>query len=493
MERVTLPPVQIRQLLIGGEWVDGADGAYPVINPATEEVVGDAPESSVAQAQDAARAAQAAFPAWSQTAPEERAELLKKTADAMRAHFDDLLPVVIAETGCTATVGKQMQVPQAAVRFDAYARYALESNVIPLPPMEMPQTALAPGGLMGAIARRQPVGAVACITPYNFPIVNMAGKLGPALAMGNTVVVRPASQNPLAVIDLVRIMHGVGFPPGVVNVVTGSTPASGEALVETRDIDMVSFTGSTGVGVRIGEVGGRTMKRLLLELGGKGAALVFDDADIGNAIKMIGSTWTFHSGQICTAPTRAIVQRGVYDQVVEGLTKMAGFLKVGDPHEPGVVLGPVISAAHRARVEGYVEAGRAEGAEVVAGGTRPEKPDTGFYVAPTLLAGCRAGMRVVQEEIFGPVIVVLPFDEEEEGVALANGTEFGLYDYVFSADTARAFRVSKRLRAGNVGINTTQRNHHAPFGGTKFSGVGRDGGEFGLHAYSELQSVVWPS
>src|SRR5262249_20316410 len=163
----------------------------------------------------------------------------------------------------------------------------------------------------------------------------------------------------------------------------------------------------------------RTMKRLLLELGGKGAALVFDDADIGNAIKMIGSTWTFHSGQICTAPTRAIVQRGVYDQVVEGLTKMAGFLKVGDPHEPGVVLGPVITAAHRARVEGYVEAGRAEGAEVVAGGTRPEKPDTGFYVAPTLLAGCRAGMRVVQEEIFGPVIVALPFDEEEEGIALA--------------------------------------------------------------------------
>jgi acyl-CoA reductase-like NAD-dependent aldehyde dehydrogenase len=485
--------VQIRQLLIGGEWVDGADGAYPVVNPATEEVVGDAPEASVAQAQDAAFAAQEAFPAWSHTAPEERAELLKKTADAMRARFDDLLPVVIAETGCTAVVGKQMQVPQAAVRFDAYARYALESNVIPLPPMEMPQTALAPGGLMGAIARRQPVGAVACITPYNFPIVNMAGKLGPALAMGNTVVVRPASQNPLAVIDLVRIMHDVGFPPGVVNVVTGSTPTTGEALVETQDVDMVSFTGSTGVGVRIAEVGGRTMKRLLLELGGKGAALVFDDADVANAVKMIASTWTFHSGQICTAPTRAIVQRGVYDQVVEGLAKMAPHLKVGDPFEKGVVLGPVITAAHRARVESYIETGRAEGAEVVAGGERPASPETGFYVSPTLLAGCRSGMRVVQEEIFGPVIVALLFDDEEEGVALANGTDFGLYDYVFSADTGRAFRVSKRLRAGNVGINTTQRNHHAPFGGTKFSGVGRDGGEFGLHAYSELQSVVWPS
>jgi len=480
------------QVLIGGEWVDGADGGYDVVNPATEGVAGVAPEASVAQALDAARAAQEAFPAWSRTTPEARAELLQRTADEIRARFDTLLPLVIAETGCTAVVGKQMQVPQAAVRFDSYARYALESNVIPLPPMEMPQTALAPGGLMGAIARRQPVGAVACITPYNFPIVNMAGKLGPALAMGNTVVVRPASQNPLGVIELVKIMHDVGFPPGVVNVVTGSTPATGEALVETGDIDMVSFTGSTGVGCRIGEVGGRTMKRLLLELGGKGGALVFDDADVKTAVQMIGSTWTFHSGQICTAPTRAIIQRGVYDQVVAGLAKMATVLKVGDPNERDTVLGPVISAAHRDRVESYVAAGRDEGGEVLAGGERPGI-DKGYYVAPTLIAGCRAGMKVVQEEIFGPVVVALPFDDEDEGIALANGTEFGLYDYVFSADTGRAFRVSKQLRAGNVGINTTQRNHHAPFGGTKYSGVGRDGGVFGLHAYSDLQSVVWPS
>jgi acyl-CoA reductase-like NAD-dependent aldehyde dehydrogenase len=478
--------------LIGGDWVDGADGGYEIVNPATEEVVGVAPEASEEQALDAARAAREAFPAWSQTSPDVRADLLQKTADAMRDRFDELLPLVIAETGCTATVGKQMQVPQARVRFETYARLAHESNVIPLPPMEMPPTALAPGGLMGAIARRQPVGAVAAITPYNFPVVNMAGKLGPALAMGNTVVVRPASQNPLAVIELVRMMHDVGFPPGVVNVVTGSTPATGEALVATRDIDMVSFTGSTGVGMRIGEVGGRSMKRLLLELGGKGGALVFDDANLKTAIGMIGSTWTFHSGQICTAPTRAIVQRGVYEQVVAGLTQMANVLKVGDPYEPGTVLGPVITAAHRDRVESYVDTGRREGAEVVAGGRRPEKPDTGYYVAPTLLAGCRPDMKVVQEEIFGPVIVVLPFDDEDEGIALMNGTDFGLYDYVFSADTNKAFRATKRLRAGNIGINTTQRNHNTPFGGTKFSGVGRDGGVFGLHAYSELQSVVWP-
>jgi acyl-CoA reductase-like NAD-dependent aldehyde dehydrogenase len=483
---------EARQLLIGGTWVDGADGTYDVVNPATEEVVGGAPEASVAQAEDAARAARDAFDAWSQTSPDERSRLLKATADAIRDNFKELLPLVISETGCTATVGKQMQVPQAATRFDAYARFALEPDVIPLPPQEMPATALAPGGLMGAIARRAPVGVVACITPYNFPIVNMAGKLGPALAMGNTVVVRPASQDPLAVIELVRLMHDVGFPPGVVNVVTGSTPATGEALVATRDVDMVSFTGSTGVGVRIAEAGGRTMKRFLLELGGKGAGLVFDDANIKTAIGMIGSVWTFHSGQICTAPTRAIVQRGVYDQVVEGLAKMATVLKVGDPNERDTVVGPVITAAHRDRIESYVAAGKSEGGEVVAGGTRPETPEKGYYVAPTLIAGCRSGMKVVQEEIFGPVIVAVPFDDEEEGIAIANGTDFGLYDYVFTGDSGRAMRVARRLRSGNVGINTTQRNHWAPFGGTKLSGVGRDGGVFGLHAYSELQSIVWP-
>jgi len=353
-------------------------------------------------------------------------------------------------------------------------------------------TPLAPGGLIGALARRQPVGVVACITSYNFPIVNMVGKIAPALAMGNTVVVRPAGQDPLAVIELVKLLADVGFPPGVVNVVTGSTPATGEALVGSPDVDMVSFTGSSAVGARIGEVAGATMKRQLLELGGKGAAVVLDDADVKNAIGMIGSVWTFHSGQICTAPTRAIVHRSIYDHVVEGLAKMATVLKVGDPLAPDTVVGPVITEAHRARIEGYIAAGSEEGGELVAGGGRPSNLERGWYVEPTLIAGCRAGMKVVQEEIFGPVIVAVPFDDDDEGVALANGTEFGLYDYVFSKDSARAMALSRRMQAGNVGINTVQRNQETPFGGTKQSGVGRDGGSFGLHAYSELQSVVWP-
>jgi acyl-CoA reductase-like NAD-dependent aldehyde dehydrogenase len=481
------------RLLIGGEWVEGGDGGYDIVNPATEEIVGVAPEASVEQARAAARAAHDAFPSWSRTKPKQRAELLEAAANRIREKTDELVPLVIAETGCTATVGRTMQVPVAASRFDRYAAGALEPSVIPLPPQEMPGTALAPGGVMGAIARRAPIGAVACITSYNFPIVNMAGKIGPALAMGNTVIVRPASQDPLAVIEMVRILDEVGFPPGVVNVITGSTPATGEALVESGDVNMISFTGSTAVGVRIAEAGGRTMKRLLLELGGKGACLVFDDANVGAAVGMIGSVWTFHSGQICTAPTRAIVHRSKYDEVVEKLAKMATVLKVGDPLEGDTVVGPLITAAHRDRVEGYIDIGRNEGADVAAGGGRPAHLERGFYLEPTLLANCSNDMRVAREEIFGPVIVAIPFDDDDEGLAIANDTEFGLYDYVFTGDSARGMRVARRLQAGNVGINTIQRNHETPFGGTKLSGIGRDGGSFGLHAYSELQSIVWPS
>jgi acyl-CoA reductase-like NAD-dependent aldehyde dehydrogenase len=234
------------------------------------------------------------------------------------------------------------------------------------------------------------------------------------------------------------------------------------------------------------------MKRMLLELGGKGACLVLEDADVKGAIGCIGSTWSFHSGQICTAPTRAIVHRSLFDQVVAGLAKYAGALKVGDPTERDTVVGPLISAVQRERVEAHIADGQKEGAELIAGGGRPSHLDKGFYVEPTLLTGSNT-MKVAREEIFGPVVVAMPFDDEEEGVAMANDSDFGLYDYVFSSDTARAYRIARRLRAGHVGINTAQRNHEAAFGGFKLSGIGRDGGDFGLEAYSEMQSIIWSS
>jgi phenylacetaldehyde dehydrogenase len=477
------------QLLIGGKWVEAGNGTYSITNPATETLVGEAPDASVGDAADAAAAARQAFPAWAATPVEERLALLKAAAAAIRAKNEDLVPLVIAETGATASVGSRMQVPISADRFDRYARDIRHVQESMLPPVATAATPLAPGGLISALAYRQPVGVVAAIASYNFPLTNMAGKVAPALAMGNTVVIKPAPQDPLAVIELARVLDEVGFPPGVVNLITSEGPEPASALTSSPDVDMVSFTGSTAVGQRIAAAGAPTMKRLLMELGGKGAAVVFEDADIKGAITAIGSTWAFHSGQICTAPTRAVVHRSIFDQVVDSLAKFAGVLRVGDPTEPETVVGPLISAAQRQRVLDYIASGRQQG-EVVAGGGCPGHLDTGYYVEPTLITGSN-DMTAAREEIFGPVVVAIPFDDEEEGIAIANDSEFGLYDYVFSGDTSRAFRVAKLLRAGHVGINTAQRNMDAPFGGFKMSGIGRDGGDYGLEAYSEMQSIIW--
>jgi acyl-CoA reductase-like NAD-dependent aldehyde dehydrogenase len=480
------------QLLIGGKWVDAADGTYEIINPATEEPVGQAPNASAADALAAAAAAKEAQPAWAALSVEERGDLMRAAASAIRDRSAELLPLVIAETGATATVGSRMQVPVAADRFERYARDPRPVLQTPLLPQAAQATPLAPGGIIGGMINRQPAGVVACITSYNFPMVNMAGKVAPALAAGNTVVVKPAPQDPLAIVELVRILDEVGFPPGVVNLVNGNGPSSSAVLVDADDVDCVSFTGSTQVGVTIAEKASRTMKRLLLELGGKGACVVFDDADVKAAIGCIGSTWSFHSGQICTAPTRAVVHASLFDQVRDGLVQYAGFLKVGDPTDPATVVGPVISAAQRDRIEAHIATAVEDGGEVIIGGARPADLAKGFYVAPTLITGANT-MRVAREEIFGPVITLIPFDDEDEGIAIANDTEFGLYDYVFSRDGARALRAAKQLQAGHVGINTAQRNHDAPFGGFKMSGVGRDGGDFGILAYSEPQAIIWTS
>lgn len=480
------------KVLIGGAWRAAGGGTYEIVDPATERVVGRAPEASDADVRAAAAAAREAFPAWSRTSPQERAELLSRAATALARRHDDLVPMVQAETGATIRVARTMQVPTASERLERYARGALEPAQIPLPPQVAAATAMAPGGLIGAVANRQPVGVVACITSYNFPMTNMAGKVGPALAMGNTIVVKPAPQDPLGVIDMVAIMEEAGFPPGVLNVVTGSGAAAGAALVESPDVDMVSFTGSTAVGTTIAEVCGRGLKRTLMELGGKGAAIVLADADLDRAAAGIASTWQFHSGQICTAPTRVLAHRSVYGPLTERLAAIAGALKIGDPLAEDTVVGPLVSAAQRDRVVRHIEGGVAAGAEILAGG--PDRPfDVGAFVRPTLLGGCHMDMDVVQQELFGPVVVALAFDDEEEAVAMANGTSMGLYDYVWTGDAGRGYELGRQLRSGNVGINTIARNNEAPFGGFKLSGIGRDGGSFGLHAYTELQSVVWPS
>ncbi|TQJ74706.1 aldehyde dehydrogenase family protein [Streptomyces sp. SLBN-31] len=478
-----------QRLFVGGEWTEPDGGHYAVVDPATEETVGWAPEASLDQVRAACAAAREAFGPWSRTAPEERAAVLGRAAGVIGAHFAPYAELAQAETGATTGTARAMQVGVGMARFRRYAR--VEPAEWAIPPQINDAGPMGRAGVMGALAVRQPVGVVACITSYNNPWANPAGKIAPALAMGNTVVVKPAPQDPLSVYRMAEALEAAGVPRGVVNVVSGRSVEVGQAVVESADVDMVSFTGSTAVGRRIGEVCGRSMKRQLMELGGKGAALVFDDADLGSAVAGIGTTFSFYSGQICTAPTRVLAQRGVYDRLVDQLAAYASRLKVGDPRQPDTVVGPVISAAHRDRVESYVELGRKEGAVVVAGGERPPY-ERGFHVAPTLLADCTNDMRVAREEIFGPVVVVIPFDDEDEGVALADDSDYGLIDYVWSGDVARAFRVARRLRAGGVGVNTVGRNMEAPFGGFKDSGVGRDCGSYALHAYGEVQSIVWP-
>ncbi|MEU7061038.1 aldehyde dehydrogenase family protein [Streptomyces sp. NPDC046197] len=478
-----------QRLFVGGTWVEPDEGHYEVVDPATEETVAPAPEASRDQVHAACAAAREAFVPWSRTAPQERAAVLGRAAELIRARLVPYAELARAETGATTGTARALQVGVAAARFTRYAR--VEPAEWAIAPQVNEAGPLGRAAVMGALAVRQPVGVVACVTSFNNPWANPAGKIAPALAMGNTVVVKPAPQDPLSVYRMAEALQEAGAPPGVVNVVSGRSVSAGEAVVGSPDVDMVSFTGSTAVGRRIAEVCGRDMKRQLMELGGKGAALVFDDADVVSAVAGIGTTFSFYSGQICTAPTRVLAQRGVYDRLVEQLAGYAARLKVGHPSEVDTVVGPVISAEHRDRVEAYVELGRKEGAVVVAGGERPPL-DRGFYVAPALLADCTNAMRVAREEIFGPVVCVIPFDDEEEGVALANDSDYGLIDYVWTGDVARAFRVARRLRAGGVGINTVGRNMEAPFGGFKKSGVGRDVGVYALHAYSEVQAVVWP-
>ncbi|WP_432842578.1 aldehyde dehydrogenase family protein [Dactylosporangium sp. CA-092794] len=479
------------RLLIGGEAHSPTAGTYPIVNPATEEVVAEAPVAGPGDVEAAIQAAKEAFPAWAQTSREERARLLNRAADIVESRADELAALIQAETGALMSVARWFQVPGTAGRLRRYARGALEVRDVPLAPHPVPSTVLGPGALAGAIAARRPVGVVACITPYNWPMGSMAGKVGPALATGNTVVVKPAPQDPLACLALGEIMIEAGFPPGVINVLTAAGPEAGAALVDSPDVDMISFTGSTAVGTRIAETGGRTLKRLFLELGGKGAAIVLPDADIATAVTGIAATWTFQSGQGCILPTRALIHRSIYDEMVAALAAKAGSLKVGDPLESDTVVGPVISAAQRERIEALTQSARDEGARIAAGGVRPEHLARGFYAVPTLVSDADPAMTIAQNEVFGPVVTAIPYDTVDEAVEIANGTPYGLHNYVFSRDLTAAYDLAPRLRSGYVSLNNSLQHPEAPFGGFKRSGLGRDGGSFALDVYTELQSVVW--
>lgn len=476
------------KILIGGEHVS-TENHYDIIDPNTTEVIGHAPEATDQHAIEAAAAAKEALGSWKALSMDERCGYIGRAADAIESACGDWVNLVQAETGATIRVARTMQVAGAFVdRFRYYSRpHEMDQ---PLTPLYSAASALAPESLITGNVIRQPVGVVACITPYNFPLVNVAGKLAPALAMGNTAVIKPAPQDPLAIIKLGEILNDV-LPPGVVNVIVGSSPDIGAALVDTKDVDMISFTGSSTVGAKIMESGGKTMKRLLMELGGKGALIMTEDCDVQAAVGGIASVWGFHSGQICTAPTRVICHRDIYEPTIEALKAVSEFMTVGDAREEGTLVGPVITESHRDRVEAFIQSGIDDGAEVVVGGERPKQD--GFFVAPTLLTDCTPDMHVVKEEAFGPVVVVMPHDGDDHAVELANNSDYGLFSYVYAGNTTRAYEIAQKLESGNVALNSIAPHMYAPFGGFKMSGVGRDRGRWGLEAYSEIQAINWPS
>jgi acyl-CoA reductase-like NAD-dependent aldehyde dehydrogenase len=470
------------QVLIGGEWVRAAGGTYPVVDPATEEPIGEAPEASVEQAQAAARAAREAFEKgpWRGMSGTERGAALQAASDAFRDAMANLVDLTIAETGAVRPVAETQQVGAVATRLAHWSQLARAPVEEELPPR----------GASSGIVVREPVGVVACITPYNFPMTNCAGKIGAALACGNTVVVKPAPLNPLGVSELCRIVNTV-LPPGVLNLVSGSGADIGEALTTSPDVDMITFTGSTAVGQRIQEAASRSLKRTLMELGGKSANIVFADADPKKALAGAMQVWTFHAGQACIAGTRLLVEASIYDEFTSRLAEAGRGLKVGDPREPGVVVGPLISAAQRERVERYIAKGVEEGARLALGGGRPKHRERGFFVEPTLFTNVRNDMTIAREEIFGPVIAAIPFRDEADAIKIANDSDYGLYGYIWSADTARALRIARALRTGTIQINGSPLNPDAPFGGYKLSGIGRDGGRWALQAYSELKYIGW--
>lgn len=486
------------QMYIGGRWVDAdAGGVFPVLNPATEEVIATAPDAGTNELQRALEAARLAFDEgpWPRLAPRERARIIQQIADGLAANRERLRELLTREAGCAQfLMSTQLDDPVQFMQHYAElaARLAFDE---PLPPL-IQDTPLGPS-LTQLLVHRQPVGVVGAINTWNFPLFVLVQKLGPALAAGCTLVVKPSPYAPLMNLEVARIIEQTDLPPGVFNVVTGQSVALGEALVRSPLVDKISFTGSVPVGKRIAEAAAQHLTRVHLELGGKSAAIVLDDADLDIAAPGLASPAFVHAGQGCALSTRCLVPAAMYDRALE---RMAGFiskLKIGDPADPEVMVGPLIREERRAAVEEYLRAGRQEGATLVTGGGRPPGLDRGYFLQPTIFGDVRPEMRIAREEIFGPVLAVLPYRDLDEAVALANDTRFGLSGLVVTRNHARGVQVAKRLRTGSVlitdGISGPRASTFmvAPFGGFKESGLGREGGLYGVLEFTEIQTIAW--
>jgi acyl-CoA reductase-like NAD-dependent aldehyde dehydrogenase len=480
------------RLLIDGELVAAENGrTFDTVNPGTGQVLGTAADASVADAHRAVASARRAFDgtSWS-TDKELRVRSLRQLHEALVSHRDELRDLVVAEAGSPVmlTEGPQLDAPVAMVGWyaDLLEKYEFTE---PLGVTE------AMGGMHDRWIEKEPVGVVAAIVPYNFPIQISLAKLAPALAAGCTVVLKGPPDTPWVTAALGKIIaEDTDIPPGVVNVLTGAAPEVGEALVTDPDVDMVSFTGSTATGRRIMAAASDTVKRTFLELGGKSAFIVLDDADLSLATMFAGFMICAHAGQGCAITTRLLVPRSKFDEAVEGVRSTMAGVPYGDPTDPGTMMGPLISERQRAKVDGYVQGAVADGSRVVLGGRAPEHLPQGYFYEPTLVVDVEPSSRIAQEEVFGPVLVALPYGDDDDAVRIANDSMFGLSGAVYGADSERARGVARRLRAGTVSVNGGMYYApDAPFGGYKQSGIGREMGVAGLEEYLEVKTIAEPT
>jgi acyl-CoA reductase-like NAD-dependent aldehyde dehydrogenase len=465
------------KIYVDGAWVDaGGEGAIEVIDSTSEEVMARVPRGTAADVDRAVAAAKAAFESWSQTTPEERAKYLGRIGEGLMMRMDDIATAVSREVGMPKSLSMLIQAGLPLASFQgagaAIEGYAFEEQ------------------LGNSVVVKEPVGVVGCITPWNYPLHQIAAKVAPALAAGCTVVLKPSQVAPLSAFILAEIVADVGLPAGVFNLVSGAGREVGEAIARHPDVDMVSFTGSTGAGRRVAELAAGTVKRVTLELGGKSPNVILDDADLERAVTDGVGKCYLNSGQTCSALTRMIVPRSKLAEVEDIATRVAESFTPGDPFAETTRLGPLASKSQHDSVRDYIRKGLDEGAKLLTGGAeQPEGLDKGYFVRPTVFSDVANDMTIAQEEIFGPVLVIIPADDEDDAVRIANDSAYGLAGGVWSGDQERAKRVAKRIRTGQVEINGGAFNVQAPFGGYKQSGYGRELGPHGLEEFFELKAL----
>jgi len=470
--------IQVRdKLFVAGEWVDpSGTETIDVVNASTEEVMGRIPQGTPEDVDRAVAAARAAFESWSQAGLAERAEVVRAVAAGLAARSDEIAATISQELGMPIGLSKAIQAGLPTMTFTSVPQLVEEITW---------QEQVG-----NSLVVREPIGVVGAITPWNYPLHQIAAKVAPALAVGCTVVLKPSEVAPLNAFILAEIFEEAGAPAGIFNLVTGTGPVVGEAIVSHPGVDMVSFTGSTRAGRRVSELAAQGVKPVALELGGKSPNVILDDADLEAAVTDGVSKCFLNSGQTCSALTRMLVPRDRLEEAERIAATVAAAFTVGDPFEPASKLGPLVSDVQRERVRGYIRKGEEEGARLVTGGAEPpDGLDRGYFVQPTVFSGVRSDMTIAQEEIFGPVLSIIPYDGEEDAIRIANDSAYGLAGGVWSADEERAKRVARRIRTGQVEINGGVFNPLAPFGGYKQSGHGRELGRFALEEFLTVKSM----